>query len=246
LPRDGVLRVTAGPFDGRVALVTGGASGLGLAAAGRLAHLGARVAVVDRADSACDLSVRVDVTEPAAMEAAVRLVERELAPIDILIHAAGVGGAWGSAFALSVDEWRRIVDINLTGSYIACRTVIPGMVRRGYGRVVLLSSVAGKEGHPSLAAYASAKAGVIALAKSLGREVAGTGVLVNAITPAAFATPMATEQAPEVIERMIAAVPLGRLGEPEEAAAMIAWLAGEECSFSTGAVFDLSGGRSVW
>jgi 2-dehydro-3-deoxy-L-rhamnonate dehydrogenase (NAD+) len=232
-------------LTGRVALVTGGASGLGRATADRLAASGARVAVLDRAQTADPLSLAADVTDAGAIDRAVGDAEQALGPIDVLVHAAGVGGPWGSAFALDPAEWRRLIDVNLTGSYLVCRRVLPGMADRGYGRVVLVSSVAGKEGHPLLAAYASAKAGVIALVKSLARELAGTGVLVNAVTPAAFATPMALEQPPELIERMRNATPLERLGEPAEAAAMIAWLASEECSFSTGAVFDLSGGRST-
>ena len=232
-------------LTGRVALVTGGASGLGLATADRLAESGASVAVLDRDPSDRHLYVRADVTDADAIGRAVAEAERALGPIDLLAHAAGAGSPWGSAFALDPTEWRRLVDINLTGSYLVCRRVLPGMAQRGYGRAVLVSSVAGKEGHPLLAAYASAKAGVIALVKSLARELAGTGVLVNAITPAAFATPMTLEQPSELIERMRTATPLDRLGEPAEAAAMIAWLLSEECSFSTGAVFDLSGGRST-
>jgi 3-oxoacyl-[acyl-carrier protein] reductase len=233
-------------LGGRVALVTGGASGLGHVAADRLAASGARVATLDR-DQTHDahLHVTADVTDVAAIDRAVGEVEQRLGPIDLLVHCAGVGGPWGSAFALEPGEWRRLVDVNLTGSYLVCRRVLPGMRERGYGRAVLVSSIAGKEGHPLLAAYASAKAGVIALVKSLARELAGSGVLINALAPGAFATPMALEQAPELVQRMTAASPLGRLGDPAEAAAMIAWLVSDECSFSTGAVFDLSGGRST-
>lgn len=232
-------------LGGRVALVTGGASGLGRAVADRLAASGARVGLLDRDPTDGHFSVKADVTDAEAIGRGVDEVERALGPVDVLVHCAGVGGPWGSAFTLPPDEWRRLIDINLTGSYLVCRRVLPGMAARRYGRAVLVSSVAGKEGHPLLAAYASAKAGVIGLVKSLARELAGTGVLVNAVTPAAFATPMALEQPPELIERMRGAVPLGRLGEPVEAAAMIVWLSSEECSFSTGAVFDLSGGRST-
>ena len=232
-------------LGGRVALVTGGASGLGRATADLLAQSGASVAVLDRDSVTGHFSVTADVTDAEMVGRAVDEVERALGRLDVLVHCAGVGGPWGSAFALEPDEWRRLVDVNLTGSYLVCRRVLPGMAERGYGRAVLVSSIAGKEGHPLLAAYASAKAGVIALVKSLARELAGTGVLVNAVTPGAFATPMALEQPAELIERMTAASPLARLGEPGEAAAMIAWLVSEECSFSTGAVFDLSGGRST-
>jgi 3-oxoacyl-[acyl-carrier protein] reductase len=232
-------------LGGRVALVTGGASGLGHAAADRLAASGARVATLDRDQTDAHLHVTADVTDVAAIDEAVGEVEQRLGPIDLLVHCAGVGGPWGSAFALEPGEWRRLVDVNLTGSYLVCRRVLPGMRERGYGRAVLVSSIAGKEGHPLLAAYASAKAGVIALVKSLARELAGSGVLINALAPGAFATPMALEQAPELVQRMTTASPLGRLGDPAEAAAMIAWLVSDECSFSTGAVFDLSGGRST-
>lgn len=230
---------------GRAALVTGGASGLGRAVADRLAVSGAAVAVLDRQPAEGHLSVVADVTDARALDAAVLEAESALGAIDILVHSAGIGGPWGSAFALDPAQWRQIVDVNLTGSFLVCRRLLPGMTERGYGRAVLISSVAGKEGHPLLAAYAAAKAGMIALVKSLARELASSGVLVNAVTPAAFETPMALEQPTDVLERMRGAVPIGRLGRPDEAAALIAWLVSEECSFSTGAVFDLSGGRST-
>lgn len=232
-------------LDGRVALVTGGASGLGRATADRLAECGARVAILDRVTAAADLSVLADVTDGAAVAAAVDEVESALGPLDVLVHSAGIGGPWGSAFDLQIATWRSLIEVNLTGTYLVCREVLPRMAARGYGRAVLVSSIAGKEGHPLLAGYAAAKAGVIALAKSLGRELAGSGVLVNAVAPAAFATPMALDLPPDLRERMTAAAPLGRLGDPAEAAAMITWLVSEECSFSTGAVFDLTGGRST-
>ena len=234
-------------LGGRVALVTGGASGLGHAAADRLAASGARVATLDRDPAGGDhFRVTADVTDVAAIDSAVGEVERQLGPIDLLVHCAGIGGPWGSAFALDPDEWRRLVDVNLTGSYLVCRRVLPGMRERGYGRALLVSSIAGKEGHPLLAAYASAKAGVIC-----ARQVPGARARRHR---RARSTPWRpghsprrwrSSSRPSSCSGSTTAAPLGRLGEPVEAAAMIAWLVSEECSFSTGAVFDLSGGRST-
>lgn len=233
-------------LNGRSALVTGGASGLGAAAAEALRAGGATVTVFDRdVESPGEGAIVGDVTDLAVLEAAVGEIEEREGSLDILVHSAGISGPWQSALELPEAEWRRILEINATGAFLACRAAVPGMVERGYGRVVLLASIAGREGSPLLPAYSASKAAVIALAKSLGRDVAGSGVLVNVVSPAAFATPMSLKQPEEIRAAMAAAIPLGRMGEPEEAGALIAWLCSEDCSFSTGAVFDLTGGRGV-
>jgi 2-dehydro-3-deoxy-L-rhamnonate dehydrogenase (NAD+) len=233
-------------LNGRSALVTGGASGLGAAAAEALRAGGATVTVFDRdVESPGEGAIAGDVTDLAVLEAAVGEIEEREGSLDILVHSAGISGPWQSALELPEAEWRRILEINATGAFLACRAAVPGMVERGYGRVVLLASIAGREGSPLLPAYSASKAAVIALAKSLGRDVAGSGVLVNVVSPAAFATPMSLKQPEEIRAAMAAAIPLGRMGEPEEAGALIAWLCSEDCSFSTGAVFDLTGGRGV-
>lgn len=231
---------------GRVAMVTGGASGLGAAAVEALGAAGATVTIFDRDEPAGDTpSIRGDVTEMTSLEAAVWKIEQEHGSLDILVHAAGIPGPWLSAMQLAEEDWRRVLEVNATGAFLACKAVVPGMVGRGYGRVVMISSIAGREGNPLLPAYSASKAAVIALTKSLGRDLAGTGVLVNAVSPAAFATPMSLEQPEEILAGMKAAIPLGRLGEPDEFGALVAWLASEDCSFATGAVFDISGGRGV-
>jgi 2-dehydro-3-deoxy-L-rhamnonate dehydrogenase (NAD+) len=234
-------------LSGRAALVTGGASGLGAAAAAALAAAGARVAVFDRQTAALGgRAVAGDIADFAQVTAAVDCINEQFGPVDILVNSAGIAGPWLSALTLDEPEWTRIMTVNATGTFNICRAVVPGMVERGYGRVVLVSSVAGKEGNPLLPAYSASKAAVIAFGKSIAREVAGTGVLVNLITPAVFETPMAIDQPAEIVDRMVSSVPLGRMGKPSEAAALICWLCSEDCSFSTGAVFDISGGRSVY
>lgn len=233
-------------LGGRAALVTGGASGLGAAAAAALRAAGAAVTVFDREPGAApEPAIAGDVTDLASLAAAVSAVEQRDGSLDVLVHSAGIPGPWGSGLELAEEDWRRVLEVNATGAFLACRAALPGMVARGYGRVVLLSSVAGLEGHRLIPAYAASKAAVIALAKSLAVDVAGSGVLVNVVAPAVFATPMSLQQPAETQERMVAAVPLGRMGEPAEAGALIAWLCSEDCSFSTGAVFDLTGGRGV-
>jgi NAD(P)-dependent dehydrogenase (short-subunit alcohol dehydrogenase family) len=238
--------VNAYDLHGRVALVTGGASGLGAAVAAALRSAGAKVAIFDRDPRGVEGAIRGDISQSVDVDAAVRRVADELGGIDILVNCAGIGGPWRSGLELSDEDWAEIMAINATGAFNVCRAAIPEMVRRGYGRVVLLSSIAGKEGSPLLPAYSAAKAAVIALAKSFARDVAGSGVLVNVVTPAVFETPMSTDLPAQTQQRMVSAVPLGRMGRPAEAAALISWLSSEDCSFSTGAVFDLSGGRSTY
>ncbi len=169
-----------------------------------------------------------------------------LSTVDILVNSAGIVGPNKSLWDISEEEWRRTLDVNLTGTFLMSRAVVPGMRERQWGRIVNVSSVAGKEGNPNLAAYSASKAGVIALTKSLSKELAVDGVLVNALTPAVVATPMNADTSPETLNYMIAKIPMGRVGLPAEVAELVAWLASEKCSFSTGAVFDISGGRSTY
>jgi len=234
-------------FTGRVALVTGGASGIGAAAAARLRAGGAQVAVFDRVvDSVTGLAIAGDISSSADVSAAVARVESELGRIDVLVNSAGVGGESLRTVDVPDEEWRRVLAVNADGTFYACRAVLPGMVERGYGRIVLLASIAGKEGNPMAAAYSASKAAVIAIAKAVGKDVAGTGVLVNCIAPAVIETPILTGLSQEHVDYMVSRIPLGRLGQPEEVAALICWLASEECSFSTGATYDISGGRAVF
>lgn len=230
------------------ALITGGGSGIGRACADALAAAGHRVAVLDvrPGSDGAHLAVAADVTSSETLRAALTLVEAELGPVEVLVHAAGVSGPWAGLLELDEESWDQVMAVNAGGTFRVCRTVLPGMVARGYGRVVLIASVAGKEGPPLLPAYGASKAAVIALAKSLGKDLATTGVVVNAVTPAGIDAGMTHDNAPEIQERMRAAIPMGRLGTPEEVAALVTWLASPACSFATGAVFDLSGGRSTY
>jgi 3-oxoacyl-[acyl-carrier protein] reductase len=230
----------------RVAMVTGGSSGLGAAAAEALRTAGAKVTVFDLTEPAGEFAwSEGDVTDSASLAAAVAEIEDRDGSLDVLVHSAGIPGPWKSALHLEEEDWRRVLDINATGAFLTAKAVLPGMIGRGYGRVVFISSIAGREGNALLPAYSASKAAVIALTKALGRDVAGTGVLVNAVSPAAFATPMSLEQPEEIQAGMKAAIPLGRFGEPRELGALVAWLASEDCSFATGAVFDITGGRGV-
>jgi 2-dehydro-3-deoxy-L-rhamnonate dehydrogenase (NAD+) len=226
-------------FTGRVALVTGGASGIGAAVAARLREGGAQVSTFDRADGA-DFSG--DISRSADIAAAVD----SLGKVDILVNSAGIPGQSLHTVDVPDEEWERVLAINATGSFYACRAVVPGMVERGYGRIVLIASIAGKEGNPMAAAYSASKAAVIALTKSIGKDLAGTGVLVNCIAPAVIETPILEGLSEEHIGYMVERIPLGRMGRAEEVAALAAWLASDDCSFSTGATFDISGGRAVY
>jgi 2-dehydro-3-deoxy-L-rhamnonate dehydrogenase (NAD+) len=228
---------------GRVALVTGGASGIGAAVAAKLREGGAQVAVFDRAGPA---DVTGDISRSADVESAVAKVEADLGPLDILVNSAGVPGESLHTVDVPDEEWERVLAINASGSFYACRAVVPGMVERGYGRIVLLASIAGKEGNPMAAAYSASKAAVIALTKSIGKDLAGTGVLVNCIAPAVIETPILEGLSEEHIGYMVERIPLGRMGTADEVAALVCWLASEDCSFSTGATYDISGGRAVF
>jgi 2-dehydro-3-deoxy-L-rhamnonate dehydrogenase (NAD+) len=234
-------------FSGRVALVTGGASGIGLAAAERLRAGGAEVAVFDRrTDGVGGLAVAGDIAEPREVAAAVEHVEATLGRIDILVNSAGIPGQSLSTADTPVEEWRHVMAVNADGTFHMCRAVVPGMVSRGYGRIVLVASIAGKEGNPMAPAYSASKGAVIALTKAIGKDLAGTGVLVNCIAPAVIETPILEGLTEEHVGYMVERIPLGRVGTPREVAALICWLASDECSFSTGAVYDISGGRATY
>ena len=222
-------------FEGRVALVTGGASGIGAAVVARLEQGGAEVHVFDLANGQ-------DVSDPARMNAAVEALPR----LDVLVCAAGVSGDSVHTEEVSDEEWRRVHAINLDGVFFANRAAIPKMKAGGYGRIVNVASIAGKEGNPMAGAYSSSKAAVIGLTKAIGKDVAGTGILVNSVAPAVINTPILGQMSDEHVSYMLARIPLGRMGEPAEVAALVCWLASEEMSFSTGACFDISGGRATY
>lgn len=221
------------------ALVTGGISGLGLATAERLRADGTEVVTLDRAPGA---DVVVDVADDTAVAAAVA----ELGAIDILINSAGVVGPNQPLWEVLTQDWDRTFAVNVRGTFHMCRAVVPGMRERGWGRIVNISSIAGKDGNPNLSAYSASKAAVIALTKSLGKELANTNVRVNCVTPAAVRTPLFAQMTQEHIDFMLSKIPLGRFGEIDEIASLVCWLASEECSFSTGGVFDISGGRATY
>src|SRR6059058_5518706 len=217
-------------FDGRVALVTGGASGIGAATADRLRAGGADVHVFDLANGD-------DVRDSAQLNAAVEKLPR----LDVLVCAAGVGGESLHTEEVSDEEWARVHAINLDGVFYANRAAIPKMRAGGYGRIVNIASIAGKEGNPMAAAYSSSKGAVIALTKAVGKDVARTGVVVNCVAPAVIDTPILEGISEEHVEYMVERIPMGRMGQPEEVAALVCWLASEECTFSTGATYDISG-----
>ncbi len=243
-------------FEGRRALITGSAKGIGAAIATRLANEGAKVAVADIDESraaeavakigANALAVSLDVTSNASWSAAYETVREAWGGLDILVNNAGIAGRSAPSWELSVEEWQQVIDIDLTGVYLGCRTALPGMIDQGYGRIVNIASIAGKEGNPNAAPYSAAKAGVIGLTKSIAKEVATKGIIVNAITPAVIATEILEQLTQQHIDYMTSRIPMGRVGQPEEVAALATWLCSDEVSFSTGAVFDLSGGRATY
>ena len=243
-------------MSGRCAVVTGGAAGIGFAIAKRLAASGARLALWDRdpvalanaADAIGGNTIvsEIDVAVESQVEHAVSSTMAAMARIDALVCSAGITGPNLPVREYPVEAWRQVLDINLTGVFLCNKLVVPQMVRSEYGRIVNIASIAGKEGNPNASAYSASKAGVIALTKSLGKELAKTAIRVNCVTPAAVKTAMFEQMTQQHIDFMLSKIPMGRFGEVDEIAALVAWLCTEDCSFSTGSVFDLSGGRAVY
>ncbi len=243
-------------FNGRFAAVTGGAAGIGLAVARRLAASGARVALWDRdpaalaqakaAVGAGTLTFELDVADAAAVERVANATALANGGLDVLVCSAGITGPNVPVAQYPVDDWKRVFDVNVHGLFYCNRAVVPLMQAKDYGRIVNIASVAGKEGNPNASAYSASKAAVMGLTKSLGKELAKTGIRVNCVTPAAVRTAIFDQMSQQHIDFMLSKIPLGRFGTVEEIAAMVCWLASEDCSFSTGAVFDLSGGRATY
>lgn len=242
-------------FSGKTAIITGGASGLGLASAKRIAGEGGQVVLWDmdadgleqaRNEIPAADTRQIDITDPDAIEEAAAQAASEFGKIDILINSAGITGATVPVQEFPIDSWRKVIQINLEGTFLCCRAITPFMLKNGYGRIINVASVAGKEGNPNASAYSASKAGVIGLTKSLGKELAQSGVLANCITPAAFESPIFDQMPQSQIEYMKSKIPMGRLGTAEEVASMICFMASEDCTFTTASAFDASGGRTTY
>ena len=240
----------------RNAVVTGGAQGFGRAITERFVASGARVAIWDRDGALAQRTAEelgsgvkahaVDVSDLAAVEEARDVTMKQLGRIDILINNAGIAGVNATTWATELAEWQKVLGINLDGPFICCKAIVPSMIEQNYGRIVNIASIAGKEGNPNAAHYSASKAGLIALTKSLGKELAGYDIAVNAVTPAAAKTAIFDQMTEQHIDFMLSKIPRGRFVKVEELAALVAWIASEECSFTTGAVFDISGGRATY
>ena len=245
-------------LHGKTALVTGGARGIGFATVQRLLREGARCVIWDRDPAAIDeatvnladagevTSDTVELAKPESVEAAAAQALGRHGQIDILVNNAGIAGINKTLWECTPQEWREVMEIDLFGVFLCCRAFVPGMIEAGWGRIVNVASIAGKEGNPNASAYSAAKAGVIGLTKSLGKELAQDGICVNCFTPAVIQTDILKQITQQHIDYMLSKIPMGRFGEVEEAGALVAWLASEDCSFTTGGVFDLSGGRATY
>ena len=247
--------IYAGRFSGRTAIITGGASGLGLEAAKRIAAEGGKVCLWDmnpdtlaaaKQDIGAVHTVALDVSKPAAVDAAAAESQKALGKIDILINSAGITGATHTVVDYPIDSWLKVMDVNVNGLFYCCRFVVPLMLEKGYGRIVNISSVAGKEGNPNASSYSASKAAVLGFTKSLGKELATKGVIVNAVTPATFESPILKQVPQSHIDYMRSKIPMDRFGTAGEIAAAVCWLASEECSFTTASALDTSGGRTTY
>ncbi|ANT53811.1 SDR family NAD(P)-dependent oxidoreductase [Mesorhizobium amorphae] len=245
----------AGRFAGRSAVITGGASGIGLAVAQRIVAEGGRASIWDRDPAQIEQAKAaipgldgtiLDVADAEAVGRTAQETIKALGAVDILVTSAAITGPNMTAWDYSVEDWRRVIDINLNGVFYCNRALVPHMLERDYGRIINIASIAGKEGNPNASAYSTSKAGVIGLTKSLGKELARTKVTVNCVTPAAVRTAIFNQMSQQHIDFMLSKIPMARFGEVEEVAALITWIASEECSFTTGGVFDVSGGRATY
>lgn len=243
-------------LKGKRAVITGGARGIGFAIAQRFVASGARCSLWDQNSENLGKAARllgtgtdvqtVNVSDAEQVSQALAKTSAALGGVDILVNNAAIAGVSKKLWECSPEEWRQVIDIDLVAVFICCRAVVPGMMKQGYGRIVNIASIAGKEGNPLASHYSSAKAGVIALTKSLGKELAKTGVFVNAVAPAVIQTEILEQVSKEHIDYMVSRIPMGRTGKAEEVAALVSWLASDDCSFSTGAVYDISGGRATY